>query len=165
MAAKLSKTIEIRQVHDLADAEIQSLVAKSDDYLSALYPPESNHAEPLEGLITKNSTFFAAYVDGQLAACGAVKVIDGETKYGEIKRVFVEPQQRGRRLASTLMEHLENHLRGIDVGVVRLEAGPRQPEALQLYRKLGYAERGPFGAYTHDPLSVFMEKTLSAGRD
>jgi putative acetyltransferase len=48
----------------------------------------------------------------------------------------------------------------IGVNVARLEAGPLQPKALSLYRKLGYTERGPFGSYRVDPLSVFMEKTL-----
>jgi hypothetical protein len=35
-----------------------------------------------------------------------------------------------------------------------------QPEALGLYRALGYVERRPFGDYKSDPLSVFMEKAL-----
>ena len=45
--------------------------------------------------------------------------------------------------------------------LLRLETGVLQPEALGLYRKLGYRERGPFGAYAADPLSVFMEKMTS----
>ncbi|HEV8436640.1 MAG TPA: GNAT family N-acetyltransferase, partial [Methylomirabilota bacterium] len=32
--------------------------------------------------------------------------------------------------------------------------------ALGLYRAAGYVERGPFGDYRPDPLSVFMEKRL-----
>jgi hypothetical protein len=40
---------------------------------------------------------------------------------------------------------------------LRLETGISQPEALTLYRAAGYAERGPFGHYTADPLSLFME--------
>ena len=41
---------------------------------------------------------------------------------------------------------------------VRLEVGVHQPAALHLYRGAGYVERTPFGAYSHDPLSVFMEE-------
>ncbi len=40
------------------------------------------------------------------------------------------------------------------------ETGTRQPEALGLCRRLGYVERGPFGTYAVDPLSVFMETRL-----
>jgi putative acetyltransferase len=135
-------------------------VAKSDKYLSSLYPAESNHAEPLEALVGENSAFFAGYIGEQLVACGAVKLVEDDSTYGEIKRVFVAEQQRGKRLATTLVQHLEKYLMSIDVRIVRLEAGPMQPEALKLYHKLGYTERGPFGSYIADPLSVFMEKVL-----
>jgi putative acetyltransferase len=44
---------------------------------------------------------------------------------------------------------------------MQLETGIKQPEAIALYRKFGYAERGPFGSYQPDPLSLFMEKRLA----
>ena len=37
---------------------------------------------------------------------------------------------------------------------------PEYPAALRLYRRLGYGERPPFGAYAPDPLSGFMEKRI-----
>jgi putative acetyltransferase len=43
-----------------------------------------------------------------------------------------------------------------------LEVGVRQPEAVSLYRSLGFRERGCFGAYKADPLSRFMEKSLQS---
>ncbi len=43
---------------------------------------------------------------------------------------------------------------------MRLETGIKSDEALGLYRRSGYIERGPFGAYRADPLSIFMEKVL-----
>lgn len=158
----MSQEFELLRIRDLNDSSILSLVAKSDEYLRSLYPPESNHAEPLEALVGEDSAFFAGYLDKQLVACGAVKLVNDDTTYGEIKRVFVKEEQRGKRLASAVMQHLEDYLTTKGVKVARLEAGPLQPEALGLYRKLGYVERGPFGLYRNDPLSVFMEKNLHA---
>ncbi len=43
----MSEKLEMRRIWDVNDSEVASLVAKSDEYLSALYPSESNHAEPL----------------------------------------------------------------------------------------------------------------------
>ena len=43
---------------------------------------------------------------------------------------------------------------------MRLETGIHQAEALALYRRAGYAERGPFGEYAPDPLSHFFEKNI-----
>ena len=37
---------------------------------------------------------------------------------------------------------------------------PDRIAALALYRRAGYAERGPFGEYASDPLSHFFEKAI-----
>ena len=60
------------------------------------------------------------------------------------------------------MQVLEEKMRQQGVYLARLETGIYQPEALGLYRKIGYQERSSFGNYPkNDPLSVFMEKQLS----
>ena len=83
---------------------------------------------------------------------------DGD--YAEIKRVYVYDDYRGRGLSAKLMVYLESELQLRGVRLFRLETGVHQPEAIGLYRKLGYRERGPYGAYAPDPLSVFMEKQV-----
>ena len=148
-------------MRDTGDPDVVKLVAKSDEYLSSLYPPESNNAENLDVLVGKNSAFFVGYLGAELVVCGAAKIARDDGIYGEIKRVFVAEKHRGKNLATAIMEHLEDHLRRNGIDIVRLEAGPKQPAALSFYRKLGYADRGPFGRYVDDPLSVFMEKKLS----
>ena len=152
--------MEIRRIREATDPELLRLIAKSDEYLSGLYPPESNHAEALDSLLSRDAAFFACYIDGAVAACGGIKVLSDDVEFGEIKRVFVDENHRGKNLATIMMKHLESWLLANGIRIARLEAGPKQPAALSLYRKLGYTERGPFGAYQPDPLSVFMEKTL-----
>ena len=152
--------MEIRRIFDTNDSEIVALVAKSDEYLSSLYPPESNHAEPLEALIAADSAFFVGYIEDVPVACGGIVLLNDDICFGEIKRVFVERKHRGKRLATAVIQHLEDYLLQKGITVIRLEAGPLQPAALGLYRRLGYRECGPFGKYSLDPLSVFMEKEL-----
>lgn len=136
------------------------LLDLSDAYMGALYPAESNHLEGPAALALPNVHFIGARHDGQLVACGAVKIMDDDGRYGEIKRVFIVEAFRGKGLSKLIMQRLELHLRAQGVGVARLETGIHQPEALGLYEKLGYAYRPPFGRYQPDPLSVFMEKQL-----
>lgn len=139
------------------------LLALSDAYLAALYPPESNHLETIEALRRPNVCFVGAWLHDELIGCGAVKTLDdGHGRYGEVKRVFVIEAQRGRGHSKAIMAHLEGHLLRNAVPLARLETGISQPQALGLYRRLGYRERGPFGAYGPDPYSVFMEKRLAA---
>jgi putative acetyltransferase len=156
----MTRDLEIRRIRVLDDPAIVALVARSDEYLGSLYPTESNHAVPLSALSSDDAAFFAAYLGDELAACGAVKMYADDPPYGEIKRVFVAEEHRGRHLATAVMAFLEAFLLEQSIRLVRLEAGPKQPAALALYEKLGYEYRGPFGAYLEDPLSVFMEKKL-----
>jgi putative acetyltransferase len=136
------------------------LLQMSDEYMGALYPAESNHLESSAALAQKEVLFIGGWHDGELIACGAVKLMRDDGEYGEIKRVFVLDRFRGRGLSRRIMDFLETHLRSQKIALARLETGIRQPEALGLYRKLGYIERPPFGKYKLDPLSVFMEKRV-----
>ena len=156
---------EIKIEHlDPQAAEVKTLVAASDAFYEGLYPDESNHLEALDDLEKPNVLFIGCRVDGALVASGAAKLMDDDGDYAEIKRVFVLDDYRGRGLSGRIMNYLETELRQRGVRQFRLETGVYQPEAQGLYRKLGYRERGPFGAYGPDPLSVFMEKQSSAAQ-
>lgn len=140
----------------------QALMAQSEALMSSLYPSESNHFEPADGLRAPHGAFWGLWLGDTLAGCGGVKfhVPAGEPAYGEIKRLFVLDSARGQGAAKLLMARLEGELTVRGVRLARLETGIHQPEALGLYRRLGYAERPPFGDYVLDPLSVFLEKAL-----
>lgn len=144
---------------DPGDADAQALMAQSEALMSALYPSESNHFEPADGLRPPHGSFYGVWRGERLVGCGGVKHFDAHG-YGEIKRLFVLDSERGRGVARQLMARLETELIDRGVRLARLETGIHQPEALGLYRRLGYAERGPFGGYAPDPLSIFFEKAL-----
>ncbi len=67
---------------------------------------------------------------------------------------------RGLGIARRLLEALEARAKAAGIGVLRLETGIYQPEAIGLYERAGYVRRGPFSDYPDDPLSIFMEKRL-----
>ncbi len=150
------------QVISPDDEQAKDLIRQSDELMASLYPAESNHLEDVEALKKPNVLFVGVYEGAELAGCGAVKMLNDDGDYGEIKRVFVSPGYRGKGISVEIMNFLEHHLRQSGIHLARLETGVKQPEALGLYKKLGYVERGPFGAYREDPLSVFMEKSLGA---
>jgi putative acetyltransferase len=147
---------------DLDAEDVRALIRASDAFYVDLYPAESTHLESYEDLKSPNVLFVGARIDGELAASGAAKIMHDDGDYAEIKRVFVYDEYRGRRLSLEIMEYLETALAEQGISVFRLETGIKQPEALGLYRRLGYIEREPFGAYRPDPLSVFMEKQVPA---
>ncbi len=138
--------------------EVRALIAASDAYYVDLYPAESNHLESSEDLKKPNVVMLGCRIDGELVASAAAKILQDEVVYAEIKRLFVLDRHRGKGLSNAIMRHLEAELQNRGISLFRLETGIKQPEALGLYRKLGYRKRGPFGPYVADPFSVFMEK-------
>lgn len=146
------------QGDDPASPEARELIAQLDAYHIALYPAESNHLLPVEALRQPNVTFLTARVDGEVAAIGAYV---HHADYAEIKRMYVLPAFRGMKLGRRMLEELEARIQAAGLKTARLETGIHQTEALGLYEKAGYRQRGPFGEYGEDPLSVFMEKLLA----
>jgi putative acetyltransferase len=137
--------------------DFAALLAASDAYMASLYPATSNHMLDIETLRRPEMNFFGAMVEGFPKACGGFWA---HQDYVEIKRVFVDPSARGLGLSKMLMQAIEDAARDLGFRIARLETGIHQPEALGLYRKLGYVTREPFGDYLPDPLSQFMEKVL-----
>ena len=142
--------------------DVAAIMNKSAEYAANLYPPESNHLDDVSELSKPNVFFIGVFEGDQLIGTGAVKVLSHDQQYGEIKQVFVLPEHRSKGAAKLIMNALEKHLADMGVGSARLETGILQPEAIGLYKKLGYMERSPFGEYKPDPLSIFMEKELLA---
>lgn len=151
--------MEIEQL-DPDSPETQALIALSDAYYVDMYPAESNHLESSEDLKKPNVLFLGGRVGTGLVASGAAKIMNDDGVYAEIKRVYVIDQQRGKGLSYKIMQALETELHKRGISLFRLETGVSQPQAVGLYRKLGYHDRGPFGSYQIDPCSVFMEKNL-----
>jgi len=161
LLAEPNPGVQVHRIHP-THAGVAELLEQSTEYASSLYPAESNHLDSAEELSQDNVLLVGVYLQGILAGIGAVKLLVHDVEYGEIKRLFVSPAFRGNGLAKLMMAELENHLRQNEIAVSRLETGIYQPEAIGLYKRLGYTVRGPFGEYKPDPLSVFMEKRFRA---
>ncbi len=133
--------------------DILALLAASDAHAASLYPAESNHGADLALLSAPGSTFFVARDEGGRAV-GCAALVRG-ADWAEVKRMFVLAELRGRGVGRRLLEAVERAAEG---QTLRLETGIWQAEAIALYKGAGFVERGPFGGYAPDPLSVFMER-------
>ena len=149
-------TLITPELPDTPDAT--ALIAELEAYLEPLYPRESRHGFSVEKLIAEGVAFFLIRNDGAPASCGGIKLFG--TEYGEIKRMYVRPQFRGRGFAKLMLNHLADYARSHGVGTLRLETGIHQHEAIALYEQMGFEQIPPFGEYKEDPLSRFYEKRI-----
>jgi GNAT superfamily N-acetyltransferase len=101
--------------------------------------------------------FLVGYFDGEPVAGGGVKTL--EPGMGEIKRMYVAPHVRGRGVARRLLTALEDTARRLGHDRVRLDTGPDQPHANQLYESAGYVQ---IGNYNDNPKATYFgEKKLT----
>lgn len=150
--------ISTHEIERINPKEAEKLINELDEYLSKLYPPDSNHLEPIKKLSRKNVKMYGCKIDKKLVAIGAVKLMES---YGELKRIYVSHHFRGKGLARSIMEKLESVIKKNGLKYVRLETGIHQKEAIHLFKKMDYIKCNPFGTYTEDPFSIFMEKNLN----
>jgi putative acetyltransferase len=139
--------------------EAVELIGELDEHLMAHpYPPQSRHAFSVEKLLREEVVFFVTWHEGKLAGCGGIKLFG--TEYGEVKRMFVRPEFRGKGLGKFMLRSLMIYGLQRDVNVLRLETGIYEIEAISLYERCGFVRRAPFGEYVEDPMSVYFEKTV-----
>lgn len=138
--------------------DVVQLIDDLDAYQKPLYPPESHYGIDIAALSAANVLFAVARDEaGTAIGCGAIVMEPG---YGELKRMYVRPQDRGQGIAAKVLAFVEGEAMARGCAMFRLETGVSQPEALSFYARAGYVQRGRFGAYPDDPLSVFMQKDV-----
>jgi len=109
-----------------------------------------DYAEP-EGLI------LIAESEDKTAGCVALRKIDRETC--EMKRLYVKPEFRGKKIGLLLAEKIIEEAKKIGYKKMRLDTTPQMKKAIQLYKSLGFKEIKP---YRFNPIegAIYMEKEL-----
>ncbi len=139
------------------DADFQNLVFLLDKELEIR--DGNDHSFYAQYNKTANiRNVIVCYIDNQPAGCGAFKEYDG--KKAEIKRMFVLPEFRGQGIGYNILKELEAGHQNSNYTACILETGKKQPEAIGLYQKAGYAVIRNFGQYENVENSVCMLKTI-----
>lgn len=100
-----------------------------------------------------------AYWNETPVGCGAVKHYNETTM--EVKRMYVQPEYRGRGVASQVLAELEKWCQELNYGKCILETGYKQPEAIGLYKKSQYTVIPNYGQYEGVESSVCFEKMIN----
>jgi len=140
-----------------SDADFKQLVSQLDQYLAvvngeqnAFYAP-NNVLDPLD-------TAVVAYDNDKPVGCGCFKKYDASSV--EIKRMYVDPEIRGKGIASKVLNELEKWAKEQGFTQTVLETGVKLDDANALYRKQGYRVIPNYGTYAGVENSVCMTKEI-----
>jgi len=149
--------IKIRMV-DFADPAVQALLVDVLDELSERYGGSGDDTPiATDDFAPPNGAFFVADDGDRLVGCA------GWRRHGddaELKRMFTAKAARRRGLGRRLLAAIEESAREAGCRRLILETGDRQPEAIALYEKAGYARIEDFGYYKDEPDVLSFAKAL-----
>lgn len=155
--------MELKQVE--SDEDIQQARVLFEEYASWLGFSLcfQNFDKELAGLpgdySPPNGRLWLAMENDQLAGCVALRKIGEGT--GEMKRLYVRPEFRGRGLGRRLTETVITAARDLGHQRLRLDTLPgRMDQAIAMYRSLGFRD---IERYYNNPYedAAYMELTLS----
>ena len=161
-------SFEIMPAYDMQD-EVRVLFKEYTDYLVendekfAHYLEIQNYDDELKDLRVKYGkpygSLYIAKEDGVPVGCIAMKKHDGEENTGELKRLYVRPEYRGRGYARKLSEKIVEDAAAAGYDRLYLDTLPFLTAAQRLYGSMGFEVCPP---YNEDPMgcSIFMCKEL-----
>lgn len=149
---------EPEEIHTLFQEYTALLLEKEPAFRRYLdlqhYDQETAHPERKYGL--PEGRLYLARWDGAAAGCGALRKLDGGRC--ELKRLYVRPAFRGRRIGEALLRRLLEDARSAGYRSVLLDTLPALDSALRLYRRFGFHD---IPRYNDSPL----ESTVYLGLD
>jgi GNAT superfamily N-acetyltransferase len=143
------------------DPDVLRLAAAQQTEIRARYDGKSEPGTP-PSAADISVVLIARDDDGTALGCGALRALGNGA--AEVKRMYVVPAARGRGVAREVLAGLEDEARDRGWTPLRLETGPRQPEAIGLYVSVGYRPIPAFGLYVGAPDaedSLFFERVLT----
>jgi putative acetyltransferase len=144
------------KLDDLSGPRIVEFLEEHIEDMKSVSPPESKYALDLDGLRMPDVTFWSAWEEEKIVACGALKQLDNS--HAEIKSMRVFAARRCHGIASKLLSHLLSEASSRGYHRISLETGSIAffDPARKLYEKFGFESCAPFGDNKENPNSVFM---------
>ena len=138
------------------DLDFKYLTQLFDDYLVDIDGDEKDFFAFYNQVYIQN--VLICYDNEVAIGCGAFK--EYEPKVAEIKRMFVLPEQRGKGIATSILNQLEFWAAASCYTSCILETSIRLESAIALYKKMGYEIIPNFGQYIGVESSVCMRKII-----
>ena len=151
--------VDVTTSEDLADARSLFVEYGASLNFSLCFQSFDEELRTLPGAYAPpRGRLMLARIEGAAAGCVALKPLD--SRNCEMKRLFVRPPYRGKRLGQALVRRIVADARTIGYDAMRLDTiVGSMDQAIALYRTLGFREIAP---YYPNPIenALYLELTL-----
>lgn len=100
--------------------------------------------------------------DDRNHACGMAVIVPATDVCCELRRVYVRPEARGRRVSEALVAAALDVARAARYESVRLDVLPSRMTAIRLYVRFGFRPIAPFRAYPFDMVFLGLKVRASS---
>jgi putative acetyltransferase len=139
--------------------DVRALVTALNEFTYGLTPAEYRHHMTVEQMAQPDTTLFVARDEiGNAVAMGALR--RHSNGVGEVKRMFVKPEARGRRIGEAILAHIEALARGEGLTRLVLETGSNFDAARRVYERSAFVTCEGVLDYPPSPWTAFYQKEL-----
>jgi DNA-binding MarR family transcriptional regulator/GNAT superfamily N-acetyltransferase len=130
-----------------------------EEYYEAVNVVKRDPPDALRSMLAEpSSAMWLARLDDEVVGCVVLRNLPSVPNAGECKRLYVRPSARGRRVATLLLDALEDHARILNLDWIYLDTHDGLKAAIALYEQRGYQR---CDRYNDNPqATLFMRKRL-----
>ena len=141
--------------------EVRALVTALNEFTYGLTPAEYRHHMTVEQMAQADTTLFVAR-DASGAALGMGALRRHANGVGEVKRMFVKPEARGRGIGEAILARIEALARQDGFTRLVLETGANFDAARRVYERCAFVACDAVLDYPASEWTAFYEKELRA---
>ena len=160
MTIKIVTAYEQKEEISVLFSEYTEMLIKNDESFKE-YLDIQNYDEEMEHLEMKYGRpygrLYLIYCDEKLAGCVGLRKIDNQNC--EMKRLYIRPEFRGKKLGNILVERIIEDAKKIGYSYMLLDTLPFLQNAIHIYKKSGFYE---IESYNDSPMdtSIYMRLDL-----
>lgn len=130
-----------------------------EEYYDAIQVVQRDQPESLQSLIDESASgMWLAWMGDQVVGCIVLRRLPSIPFAAECKRLYVKPAARGKRIATMLLDALEEYARNRGLEWIYLDTYDDLEAAIRLYEQRGYMR---CDRYNDNPqATLFMRKRL-----
>ena len=149
------------EIRRAMSSEIDAAYAIVEEYYEAMSVVARDTREEFARLyFEEGAGIWLAWVKERVIGCIALRAMRQFAESGEVKRLYVQPDYRGRGIAAALHDALQSYARNAGYRWVHLDTADNMEAAIRFYETQGYKR---CARYNENPqATIFMRKEVGA---